>query len=653
MFEQRWILWGLPLVLVPLIIHLLNRLRFRSMNWAAMMFLLAATRHSTRQARIKQLLILLCRMLAVAFLVFALSRPVVGGWLGVAFRGPPETIILVLDRSASMEAETDGAGKSKRQHALELITAGIERNNRNARLVLVENAMLQPQEVPNPDLLPELPTTQPTDCAADIPAMLEAALTYMIDNETGRTEIWVVSDLQHSNWHPDQTGWETLMTQFRSLDRNLQFRLLALPAAGDGNLTLALRDVVRYQTLGKPELQLAFDVIKHGEAAAEFPVKVQLGAQPEEDLDTVLEGGELTVKHRVKLAAGTGRGWGRMWLPDDSNEQDNRAWFVFDEDRPLHSAVIAENLAAGRYLQPAAAVLSQTELKAPKDFAQVDLSNKALVIWQGTLPPAPAQERLQQFVEDGGVLFCLPPEKGAGSLLGKLSWGDIQQAPGDKFFDVVHWDRQHGPLANTASGWVLPVDELSITRRREPLAAGETLAEFADDRPFLVRLRLGRGQVAAGAVLPHPDWSDLHHSTVLVPLLQRLLYQGGKRLAKSRMLDCGAFEPGPAEDWRPLAGTKGDPRWNAGVYELGDRRIALNRPRSEDLPKTVTRDKIDDLFGSVPLHLFTQNKGEGKDAMPSEIWRLMLYLMLIVMVLESLLTLPSRLTAKETADAMG
>jgi len=46
-FLQPLILWGLPLMLLPVIIHLINRMRHRPRQWAAMQFLLAATRSST------------------------------------------------------------------------------------------------------------------------------------------------------------------------------------------------------------------------------------------------------------------------------------------------------------------------------------------------------------------------------------------------------------------------------------------------------------------------------------------------------------------------------------------------------------------------------------------------------------------------------
>ena len=101
---QPGLLWALPVALLPLVIHLLNRLRYRSVRWAAMMFLVAATRSSTRRARLRHYLILLCRILLLAAFLFALCRPMVGGWLGSALAGPPDTIILLLDRSSSMAA---------------------------------------------------------------------------------------------------------------------------------------------------------------------------------------------------------------------------------------------------------------------------------------------------------------------------------------------------------------------------------------------------------------------------------------------------------------------------------------------------------------------------------------------------------------------
>src|SRR5260370_8733328 len=60
-------------VSVPIIIHLLNRKRFRIVDWAAMRFLLAAQRKNARKMRLEQLILLLLRCLLVLLLVLAMA----------------------------------------------------------------------------------------------------------------------------------------------------------------------------------------------------------------------------------------------------------------------------------------------------------------------------------------------------------------------------------------------------------------------------------------------------------------------------------------------------------------------------------------------------------------------------------------------------
>src|ERR1700733_4010531 len=118
-FLQPFVLFGLPLILAPIIIHMLNRMRHRPKPWAAMRFLISATRNSVSQTRLRQFLILACRVLAVAMLVLFLARPLAGGWLGWALSPAPDAIVILLDRSASME--TQAGPPTNRQQALHLL----------------------------------------------------------------------------------------------------------------------------------------------------------------------------------------------------------------------------------------------------------------------------------------------------------------------------------------------------------------------------------------------------------------------------------------------------------------------------------------------------------------------------------------------------
>src|SRR5436190_22322660 len=67
---------GLLLASIPIIIHFLNRRRFKTVQWAAMEFLLRAMRKNRRRIKFEQWLLLATRCLVLALLGMALARPI-------------------------------------------------------------------------------------------------------------------------------------------------------------------------------------------------------------------------------------------------------------------------------------------------------------------------------------------------------------------------------------------------------------------------------------------------------------------------------------------------------------------------------------------------------------------------------------------------
>src|SRR5690349_21008608 len=111
MFLNVTMLAGVAGALVPVVLHLLSRSRYRTVEWGAMMFLEGADARVMQSARIKQWLILLLRMGVVAGLAMALAQPVVRGrWGRVAPDGRTAAVI-VLDCSASMQFDENGKSR--------------------------------------------------------------------------------------------------------------------------------------------------------------------------------------------------------------------------------------------------------------------------------------------------------------------------------------------------------------------------------------------------------------------------------------------------------------------------------------------------------------------------------------------------------------
>ena len=100
--HESFLWWGLPLVGVPLLIHLINLMRHRRVKWAAMEFLLVSQKRHQKSILFKQLLLLLLRMLAIAAVVFMVAQPLVRNQWGAIFGGGKTHHIVLLDDSFSM-----------------------------------------------------------------------------------------------------------------------------------------------------------------------------------------------------------------------------------------------------------------------------------------------------------------------------------------------------------------------------------------------------------------------------------------------------------------------------------------------------------------------------------------------------------------------
>lgn len=99
---------GLVLAAGPIAIHLLNRQRFRVVQWAAMEFLRQAVRRSRRMMRLQDLVLLAVRVLCVLLFGLAMARPYfVSSGEGVDPNQPVHAVLLV-DNSLSMGYEQLG-----------------------------------------------------------------------------------------------------------------------------------------------------------------------------------------------------------------------------------------------------------------------------------------------------------------------------------------------------------------------------------------------------------------------------------------------------------------------------------------------------------------------------------------------------------------
>src|SRR5690242_1139338 len=109
-FLNPLLIWGALLGVIPLIIHLLNRRRFRRVEWAPMRYLKLTIRKNRRRIQIEQWLLLFLRIALPVLLFIFLARPVVHPtglerWLGGSGRSSQ---VILVDDSLSMGYASGG-----------------------------------------------------------------------------------------------------------------------------------------------------------------------------------------------------------------------------------------------------------------------------------------------------------------------------------------------------------------------------------------------------------------------------------------------------------------------------------------------------------------------------------------------------------------
>ncbi len=106
MFLYPVLLTALGLIALPILIHLINLFRYRRVEWAAMEFLLASYRKHSTWIRMRELLLLLCRIGIVSLVVLAAAQPLVSDQWGRLLSGQKSNLLFILDDSYSMQART-------------------------------------------------------------------------------------------------------------------------------------------------------------------------------------------------------------------------------------------------------------------------------------------------------------------------------------------------------------------------------------------------------------------------------------------------------------------------------------------------------------------------------------------------------------------
>ncbi|HTI50374.1 MAG TPA: BatA domain-containing protein, partial [Planctomycetaceae bacterium] len=337
--HPEFVIPGAALLSLPIIIHFINRLRYRRVKWAAMEFLLASQQRNRSRILLEQLLLLLLRLLAVAALVLLIARPLINPEQFSLFQGQKTHHLVLLDDSGSMRdrwGETSGfeAGKD----VVRKIAAEGERkpDTQTLTLLLASNPD-QPvftQENLNQDFVGRLETTlKGLACshrALDLTAGAESARRMFSEQRGAARNFHLISDFRQNDWAD-----ETALTGVFSALQQDKIALNLVKTVPESHANLGITDLsgaVDVAAAGVP-LRLAATVRNYSEQVArEVRLAVAIDGRklPTTEVIESLEPGKETTREFDVVFPATGPHDVEVSLPADALEQDNHRFLSLD-----------------------------------------------------------------------------------------------------------------------------------------------------------------------------------------------------------------------------------------------------------------------------------------------------------------------------------
>lgn len=204
---------GLAAASIPVVIHLLNRRRHRRIPWAAMAFLLAATKQSRSRIFLEHWVLLAIRAAVILLLGLAAARPFLSSASFAVSSAARAHRIILLDDSLSAQAKTPTGGTrfdGFRQRAQELIEAFPADD---AVSLVTLSASGEPvrlaEAVDRRAALDRLSMIEPTFLAGDLHATVDV-VSGLIERSTilKRNQfVYLLTDLAQTDW--EATGQPT------------------------------------------------------------------------------------------------------------------------------------------------------------------------------------------------------------------------------------------------------------------------------------------------------------------------------------------------------------------------------------------------------------------------------------------------------------
>lgn len=524
-FTNPAVLWFLPIIAIPIAIHLFHFRKFKKTEFSNVALLKNIQRKQQKQSKLKHILVLGCRILTIVWLILTFARPTSKQSLEQFGGEGINYVAIAIDNSFSMNLSTEQGTllEQAKQKAEDLIS----KFKSSDRFALVTQDFLNDNQhfVSREEILETIEKLEIAPFSHPVSKLIERQKTMFNPISDNHKLVFLISDFQKTM---------TDIENFTS-DTVLRTRFLPVQSKLQNNISIDSLSLETPLLQVGNEIEFKIRLTNHGEQPLqEIPVRMKVDNQIVSVGNVDLAPHQTQTVLRKLTLEKAGYLQGNIEITDHPIQFDDHLYFTLNVLEKIPVIVLSEaenNPFLMKLIRPNPSFEVQVQNVQNFDYSQLGQTNFVILDGIKTFSSG-LQTELQKAIDAGTSVLIVPNEQSDMESLNQFTKNKF----GAEYAPIKHENAKvdqlfsEHPIFRSAfiklpENLLLPKVQKYFPIQTTSHSSVQTLLQLNTGTPFLAFANSGKGRIYLSSVPFDETYSDFQSQPVFVVAILNMILQ--------------------------------------------------------------------------------------------------------------------------------